>query len=57
MRRALAILTAVMALQALPGCAVLIGTAIGGGVGAAAGHTIAGMAIGAGVGAIAGDDD
>lgn len=57
MKRALVILTAVISLQTLSGCAVLVGTAIGGGVGAAAGHTIAGMAIGAGVGAIAGDDD
>ena len=57
MRRGLAILTVVIALQTMSGCAVLVGTAIGGGVGAAAGHTVAGMAIGAGVGAIVGDDD
>ena len=55
MRRALAILTVVIGLQALSGCAILVGGVIGGGVGAAAGHTVAGIAIGAGVGAIAGD--
>lgn len=55
MKRALVILTAVIGLQTLGGCAVLVGGVIGGGAGAVAGHTVAGIAIGAGVGAIVSD--
>lgn len=55
MRRALAVLAAVAALQTLNACSTLAGAAIGGGIGYTQGHTVAGTAIGAGVGSIVGN--
>jgi Glycine zipper len=55
MKRALAVLTAVIALQTLAACSTLAGAAIGGGIGYTQGHTAAGTAIGAGVGSIVGN--
>jgi hypothetical protein len=52
MRRIVALLMAVFAIQTLTACATAAGTAIGAGVGATQGETAKGAAIGAGVGAV-----
>jgi hypothetical protein len=52
MRRILAVLFAVLAIQTLTACATAAGTAIGAGIGATQGETAKGAAIGAGVGAV-----
>jgi hypothetical protein len=52
MRRILAVLFAVFAIQTLTACATAAGTAIGAGIGATQGETAKGAAIGAGVGAV-----
>lgn len=52
MKRAFAVLAAVLSLQTLAACGTLAGTAIGAGIGSTQGHTAQGAAIGAGVGMI-----
>jgi hypothetical protein len=52
MKRAIAVLAAVLSLQTLAACGTMAGTAIGAGIGSTQGHTAEGAAIGAGVGMI-----
>jgi hypothetical protein len=52
MKRALAVVIALVAVQALQGCATAAGAAVGAGIGHTQGKTGEGAAIGAGVGAI-----